>query len=105
MKALRIFYKDEQIIWTHGLEGSGEFPTTIQEDLTEHPIGTHWIEVQNSLDIARFMSSDDNRILEGNLIIGEPRPIIDTPSRPPIQEQIDQVTTRLEALETEKWLL
>ncbi len=73
MEELRIFYKDNQIIWTYGLEGNGVFPTTIEEDLQELPEGTACITLTEQAEIDAFMASDDNTILDGALIIGEPR--------------------------------
>lgn len=111
MKALRIFYKESKSIWTHGLEGSGEFPTEIDEDLEELPSGTKCLTITEEDEITAFMASDANKIVDDRLIIGEPRPepteIPPEPVRDPLLEidglkaNYDNLKAKVDILEKE----
>ena len=98
-KALRVFYResDNQIVWTHELRGSGEFPTTLVDDLAEIPdkvismeldaeenivsqvkLGGRiedyaCIEEQDPQKATNALLSDSNRIVLGKLKIGDKR--------------------------------
>jgi hypothetical protein len=77
VKALRIFYnQNSEIIWTHGLEGTGVFPTTAEDDLKALPVGTQCLEITDPELIRAFNASSTNTIQDGKLIIGKPDPII-----------------------------
>lgn len=99
MKALRIFYNDTgQIIWTHGLEGSGQYPTSQDEDLKELPQGTKCLEIKNVMTIEAFMASDNNRVVavagDGTLVVGSSHPVSVKPL-----SKFQQLELRVAALE------
>lgn len=78
MKELRIFYLKDTIIWAHGLEGGGEFLTSVEDDLKSLPEGTQCIELTDSNQIEAFNASSTNTIQNGQLIIGAPdKPIME----------------------------
>lgn len=88
-KAVRIFYRksDNQIVWHHELRGTGEFPTTIDNDLAEIPskipdgimplggIAEDYgcIEEQDSQKACDFLNSDESKIVDERLVIGPKR--------------------------------
>ena len=83
IKAIRVFYRksDSLIVWQHGLSGTGEFPTTIENSLEELaikfggvPSDYACIEITDSQTISGFSASDTNTIVNGILVIGTPRP-------------------------------
>lgn len=94
-QALRVFFRksDSQIVWTHQVTDFADrqpvpFPTTVEEDLAEipykipvldsPPLGGSaqdyaCIEVQDTQKVEAYLASDTNRIVDGALVIGEPR--------------------------------
>lgn len=118
-KAVRVFYRksDNQVIWTHELKvlkgSSGKFPTTIKDDLNEIPLKMPdgitplggvpddygCIEVTESTAAKGFLSSDNNKVADGKLVIGTPRITpIPVPPRDLVAE-IDKLKERIAKLE------
>lgn len=113
-KAVRAFYRkaDNEIVWTHELKGTGEFPLLIEDNLSEipnkmpdgeMPLGGvpedyACIEETDPQRASDFLASDDNKVVDGKLVIGAPRPEI--PPEPPhsthisIIEAIDPTKAR-----------
>ena len=102
MKKLRIFYDESgQVIYTHGLEGPGKFPETKSEDLLNYPKGTKCIEKVSESIIESFMASDDNKVENGKLIVGIPRPFIPIPEPRDLQAELDALKSEVEELKKE----
>lgn len=124
-KAIRVFYRksDGKIVWTHELRGIGEFPTTIEQDLaeildkvtsreiaydgtiiSETKLGGKvedyaCIEEQNPQRASDALTSDENQIINGKLIIGAKR-IISEPTPPRnLFTELDTLKARIEKLE------
>lgn len=114
-KALRVFYRksDNKIVWTHELRGTGEFPTTVEIDLSQIP-GTmpdgktplrgviddyECIEELDSQKASAFLASDTNAVVNGKLIIGNPRSIIIPQSSRNLAAEIDELKAKIKKLE------
>jgi hypothetical protein len=100
-KAVRVFYRkaNNQIVWYHELRGPGIFPTSVEEDLAEIPdkvtsvdldaggnVKTEYklggipedygcIEEQDAQKAKSYFESDENAIVNGELVIGPPRKV------------------------------
>lgn len=97
IKAIRVFYRkaDGEVVWTFSLEAPEEkldpkFQTTIEQNLAELPTRGLTGYDNKPIDgvpedyacitetdpdrIAGFNASDSNRVVDGELVIGEPRP-------------------------------
>lgn len=114
-KALRVFYgkSDNKIVWTYELRGTGKFPTTISKDLAKIPgkmpdgetsLGGKpqdyaCIKVMDAQRAIAFLKSDENKIVDGKVVIGAkritPEPI---PARD-LTAEIDTLEARLRILE------
>ncbi len=104
--AVRIFYRKQngQSVWTHELQGGGEFPVSVESDLAEVPgregNGTvedyGCYEVTDPIMAMAVLESDNNRIVDGELIIGPRRP--QPPQRTPrnLAAEIDALTRRFD---------
>jgi len=78
MKALRIYYNENgDIIWTSGLEGPGEFPLSVDDELKQLPVGTQCLEIADAATIDSFSNHEGNKVIDGKLVLGVP--IIVTP--------------------------
>lgn len=114
-KAIRVFYRkaDNEIVWYHELRGAGEFLTTIGEDLGEipskmpdgeTPLGGipedyACVEESDTQRTDKFLASDDNKVVDGKLVIGTPRPVVEpTPARD-LAAEIDELKAKVEKLE------
>jgi len=115
---VRVFYRksDNDIVWSCELRGGGIFPTTVETDLTDisnmmpdgkTPLGgvPEDYACIVELDPERtegFLNSDENKIVDGALIIGAeritPKP---TPTIPPrdLVAEIDELKARLDSIE------
>lgn len=99
MKALRIFYgKEGSVVWTHGLEGEGDWPydATIQDG------DTQVIETTDSATITGFMASDTNKVIDGKLVIGEPRKPVEPVPQRNLYAEVDTLKAKVAALEAAK---
>lgn len=120
IKALRVFYKklDLQIVWNSSLEGDGVFPRTVEEELEKLPeikIGATLtsegiplsgkpedyacIEVTDQPTICAFVASDSNAVVDGKLITGTPRPIIEPIPVRDLAKEIDELKLKVAELE------
>ena len=103
MKAVRIYYNASgEIIWTSALEGPGEFPTPVKDELATMPRGTKVIATEDEAEIASFNTATGNRVVGGKLVIGtpyEPAPVV-TPRD--LAAEVDDIKTRLSSLEVTK---
>ena len=107
-KALRIFYRksDGQPVWTHELRGSGIFPTTPEQDLAQIPdkVGQGniddyaCIEETNVQRAEAALDSDDNRILDGKLIVGAKRITPEAIQPRNLRAEIDELKARLDGM-------
>ena len=108
IKAVRVFYRDDKVVWTHSLEGTGEFPTTIEQDLSEIPDKPQLddngsaildadenfiklggvpedygcIEVNDTVQAQAVVDAkrNENKVIDKKLIIGSKR----IPAKPPL---------------------
>ncbi len=116
-KAVRVFYRksDNQIVWQYELRGPGEFPITVKDSLIEIPnkmpdgetqLGGEWqeyacIEELDSEKAVAFLASNENQIINDQLIIGTPR-IIPEPIPPrDLEAELDENKAELDALKVQ----
>ena len=115
IKAVRVFYRksDSQIVWTRTLDGTGEFSTTIEQNLAEMPDNMPdgetplggvpedyaCIEVTDQTTISAFMASDSNTVVKGKLITGTPRPIVIPEPPRDLVAEIDELKAKVTELE------
>lgn len=82
MKALRIYYDGAgKVIYNIGLEGTGDFPRTVEEELAKLPPDTKLLELTDNQQISDFLTHISNTVIDGALVLGEPLP---KPPAPPI---------------------
>ena len=80
MKEVRIYYDtDGNIIYRIGLEGEGDFPKTIEQELAELPEGTAILTVTDPIIIEAYYHKVNNTVIDGKLVLGD-----DPPPPPPI---------------------
>ena len=85
MKALRIYYDAiGKIVYHIGLEGSGEFPRTVTEELQKLPLGTKLLELADS-QIDQYLTYEGNSVQDGQLVLGTPTK---TPPPPEIKRDL-----------------
>lgn len=71
MKQLRLYYKQSgEIIFNIGLEGAGEFPRTVEEELNKLPPDTQVLEIIDSQLIEDCLKHESNYIQNGQLVLG-----------------------------------
>lgn len=122
---LRVFYRksDSQTAWVSTLDGAGEFPRSIEEELESlpdtkiidsfdlptgqevfHLLGGKsddysCIEVNDQPTISAFMASDSDAVVKGKLVTGAPRPVVfPTPVRD-LAKELDELKDRIKELE------
>ena len=72
MKQLRLYYNQQgEIIFNIGLEGTGEFPRTVEEELNKLPPDTQVLEFTDSQLIEDCLKHEGNYIQNGQLILGK----------------------------------
>jgi hypothetical protein len=83
MKELRIFYDGTgKVVGTHGLEGGGDFPQPLADELKAYPIGTKALTITDATTITAFMTSDTSKVVNDKPVAGTPNipsPIIPEP--------------------------
>ncbi len=101
MKQLRVFYNlSGDIIGLHGLEGSGNFIQTIEEQIEKLPMGTKCITMDKTDQIDAFLMSKTNTIVDDQIIIGPPRPIVPMPESKTLTQEINELKARITSLES-----
>ena len=75
MNALRIYYDTlGTIIYHIGLEGDGDFPKTIEQELSELPEGTDCLAITDPIVIESYYHKINNSIVNGELVLGDDPP-------------------------------
>lgn len=83
MKATRIYYdKSGNIIYHIGLEGTGDFPKTIQQELDGFPVDTAVLTITDPAVVKAYYHKLNNRVVDGMLILGDDPPITPPPVIP-----------------------
>lgn len=98
MKELRVFYnRNNEIVWTHGLEGSGVFPTAIEADLKEFSEPVKVITLKDPAKIDAFNASDKNKVVSDKVIIGAPTPLKEPEPDRDILAEHDELVSKLKS--------
>ncbi len=106
LTGLRIFYRkqDGKSVWTHELRGGGEFPMSQEQDLASVPdregVGSvadyGCYETFDPYEAETALVSDSNRVVDGVLTVGPPRPTRIPASPRNLEAEIDALTTRFD---------
>uniref|UniRef100_A0A6M3K1A6 Uncharacterized protein n=1 Tax=viral metagenome TaxID=1070528 RepID=A0A6M3K1A6_9ZZZZ len=82
MKSLRIYYDTlGNIIYHIGLEGEGDFPKTIEQELAGLPEGTACLTITDLVIIESYYHKTNNTVVDGELVLGDDLPV--PPPQPP----------------------
>ena len=82
MKATRVYYdKSGNIVYHIGLEGTGAFPRTIEQELAGLPVDTAVLTITDPVVIEAYYRKINNRVVNSELILGDDIPIAPLPAK------------------------
>lgn len=95
MKLLRVFIDNNQIVGTYGLEGSGEFPLSVADNLAHYASSAYCIVLDDPAKIDNFLMAGTNTVVNGEIVIGQPGIVPKPPKPRDIAKEMDDLKTAL----------